>query len=330
MLTSTSPRTPLATVLIPVYNAEGYLLEALRSVSAQTFTDLEILVIDDGSTDRSPELLAGYARIDPRLRVSRQPNGGISAALNRGIAEARGEYIVRMDADDVMLPERIQTQVAFLQGEPGLGFCASAMEMIDSEGRIFDRYSPRPRSEAELDQMMVDRLPIVYTHPTVTYRTAAVRSIGGYDREQEPCEDMDLFGRLILAGHRGIVLPEVLMRYRVHGNSISGSKIAQQVAAQEFVRAAFYVRREGGILDRDTYDAHLRAASWPQRLRSRAGLRCTVMQRAALYRRAAGQPWKARACLALAAMYRPWPALCAVLRRRVRQPVRSLVSARRA
>ncbi|MFM9916818.1 MAG: glycosyltransferase family 2 protein [Rhizobacter sp.] len=329
MLTSSFPQVPLATVLIPVYNAEAYLLEALRSISAQTFADFEILVVDDGSTDRSPELLAEYARADPRLRVLRQANGGISAALNRGLEDARGEFIVRMDADDVMLPPRIQTQVAFLQAHPRLGFCASAMEMIDSKGRVFDRYSPRPRTEAELDQMMTDRLPIVYTHPTVTYRTAAVRALGGYDREQEPCEDMDLFGRLILAGHRGVVLPEILMRYRVHGHSISGSKIAQQVAAQEFVRAVFYARRDGRILGRAEYESQARAASWPERLRARARLRCTVMQRTSLYRRAAGQPWKARAWMALAAMYRPWPALRAASRLLLR-PDRSSVSARRA
>lgn len=329
MLTSPRPRAPVATVLVPVYNAQAYLLEALRSVSAQTFTDFEILVIDDGSTDASPELLAEHARSDPRLRVLRQPNGGISAALNRGIAEARGEFIVRMDADDVMLPERIRTQIAFLQSHPGLGFCASAMQMIDSQGRVFDTYRPRPASESELDRMLADRLPIVYTHPTVTYRTAAVRALGGYDRDQEPCEDMDLFGRLILAGHRGVVVPEVLMRYRVHGNSISGSQIAHQVATQEFVRAAFYARREGGTLDRTAHDMQRRAAPWTERLRDGARLRCAVMQRAALYRRAAGRPWQARACLLLAAAYRPWPALRAALRRLSPQPARRSTSARR-
>ncbi len=329
-MNTASSGSPAATVLMPVYNAQAYLADALRSISAQTCSDFEILVVDDGSTDRSPELLADHGRIEPRLRVIRQANGGVSAALNHGIAEARGEFIVRMDADDVMLPQRIETQLAFLRAHPGLGFCASAMLMIDSQGRVFDSFHPRPRSEAELDQMLVERLPLTYTHPTVTYRAAPVRALGGYDRIQEPCEDMELFGRLIAAGHRGLVLPEVLMHYRVHGSSISGSKVAHQVATQEFVRAAFYARRDGQTLTRRAHDAASRAAPWADRLRAQSRLHSEVLQRVALYRRAAGRRGQAAFFLGLAAALRPGPAWRALLRWLAPSPERSPESARRA
>lgn len=306
---------PTVTVLVPVYNAQAYLIEALASISAQTFRDLEILVIDDGSTDTSAQLLADFSRTEPRLRVLRQPNAGISAALNAGLAVARGEFIVRMDADDVMLARRVQTQVDFLLARPALGFCACDMNMIDSAGRVFGSYRPQPRSEPELRQMMADRLPIVYTHPTVTCRTALLRAAGGYDRRYEPCEDMQLFGRLLLAGHAGVVLPELLMHYRVHGASISGSKIAVQVRTQEFVRAAFYAQLEGRVLDRVEHDRQLRHASWPERMRARARERSEVLRKMSHFATAAGQRIRAALYLARAAAYRPGAALRAVWRR---------------
>lgn len=313
---NTQSNSPQVTVLIPVYNAERYLLETLQSVSAQTFRDIEILVVDDGSKDSSPKMLADYALTDPRLRVVRQANAGISAALNAGIAAARGEYIVRMDADDIMLPERIAAQVSFLQGRTDLGFCACAMEMIDKNGRVFGQYAGRPGSVAELDAMLADRLPIVYTHPTVTYRASAVKAVGGYNKLYEPCEDMELFGRLIAAGFPGIVLPAVLMRYRVHGASISGSKVAHQVRTQDFVCAAFYARRLGQpIPERSAYDRMRQSAPLLERLRDEAHLRSNVLQRSALYHKAEGKRLQATACLIGAAAYRPWPAVRGVLRR---------------
>lgn len=319
---------PAATVLVPVYNAQAYLLEALRSISAQTVGDFEILVVDDGSTDGSSALLTEYGRTEPRLRVLGQAHAGVSAALNAGIADARGEYTVRMDADDVMLPRRVETQLAFLRAHPGLGFCASAMQMIDRQGRVFQTYLPRPRSEAELDAMLAQRLPIVYTHSTVTYRTAAVRALGGYDRRYEPCEDMELFGRLTQAGLRGLVLPELLMHVRVHGASISGFKLAHQVATQGYVSAAFYARREGHALDRPGYDLARRAAPLHQRLASAARLRSDVLQRQAFYCRAAGRVWQARARLLLAAACRPLPAMRTLLRMARAAPAGSAESPR--
>lgn len=310
-----TPKAPTVTVLVPVYNAEAYLQEALASIAAQTFSDLEILVIDDGSTDSSPQLLADFALHDWRLRVLRQNNAGISAALNAGLAAARGEFIVRMDADDVMLPLRVQAQVEFLRAHPALGFCACDMNMIDSAGRVFSSYQPRPRSLPDLQQMIASRLPIVYTHPTVTCRAAALRSVGGYDRDFEPCEDMELFSRLLLAGHSGVVLPDLLMHYRVHGASISGSKIATQVRTQEFVRAAFYARLEGRDLSREMHDSQRRQAPWPQRLQARAREQSEVLQKMSHFATAAGQRPRAALHLALAAACRPGAALRALWRR---------------
>lgn len=314
---------PRITVLMPVYNAEAYLQEALDSIGAQTYGDFELLVVDDGSTDGSPDILARHAARDPRLVVLRQANGGVSAALNAGLAAARGSYIARMDADDRMAPERLARQLAFLERQPALGFCASGLAMIDARGRVFATHVHGPTSLAQLDAMLERGDPLTYTHPTVMLRADALRALagGGYLRGFEPCEDMELFGRLILAGRPGLVIPEPLLAYRVHGASISGSKIARQMLTQEFVRARFYAQRNGRVeLTRAAWDAERAALPLGERLAAQARLRYDVARKQALYRRAEGRRLAALACLGLAAAWRPWHTLGAVARRLAGRP----------
>ena len=309
---------PRITVLMPVYNAETYLQEALDSITAQTFDDFELLVVDDGSTDGSAGILARHATRDARLKVLRQANGGVSAALNAGLAAARGAYIARMDADDRMAPGRLARQLQVLEGQPALGFCASGLAMIDARGRVFATHLHGPTSLAQLNAMLVRGDPLTYTHPTVMLRADALRALagGGYRRAFEPCEDMELFGRLILAGRPGLVIPEPLLAYRVHGASISGSKIARQMLTQEFVRARFYAQRAGRrALTRAAWEAERAALPLAQRMAAQARLQYDVARKQALYRRAEGRPLAALACLGVAAAWRPWHTLGAVARR---------------
>lgn len=275
------------TVLIPVYNAERYLEETLKSVSAQTLDGFEILAIDDGSTDRSAEILADYGAGEPRLRVIRQRNAGISAALNAGIAAARGGLIARMDADDLMMPTRLERQRGFLEKHRELGFCASYMDMIDSRGRVFGDYRPGPRSHTDLARQMSKEQPITYTHPTVMFRTALAKRLGGYDPKYEPCEDMELFGRMILAGHPGLVVPEKLLQYRVHGSSISGSKAGLQVRTRDYVRRDFYFRRSQGVpLAREDFERWASSLGLFDRIAYAARIRSEACRQIAGYCRA--------------------------------------------
>ena len=299
----------LVTVLIPAFNAERYLEEALLSVSKQTWPCLEIVVVDDGSTDTTPARLDAWCYREPRLRVLRQANAGVSAALNAGIAIARGEFIARMDADDVMLPHRIERQIAFLEANPQLGFCASQMQMMNGDGRVFGVYRPKPTSLEELDAQLEQQEPIVFTHPTVTYRTELVKCLGGYRPAFEPCEDMELFGRMILAGQPGLVVPEVLMRYRVHGSSISGSKIEQQVRTRDMVRRIFYAQRSGKELDAAGYQRAVDRLSARERRLHEARIRSEASRQLSVYQHAEGRRVVAWAHRCRAAAY---PALCAV------------------
>ncbi|HSV68763.1 MAG TPA: glycosyltransferase [Methylibium sp.] len=318
---------PLVTVLMPVYNAEAFLQESLDSMAAQTLADFELVAVDDGSTDGSPAILAAQAERDPRVVLVSQPNAGVSAALNAGLTRARGEFIARMDADDAMHPERLARQVAFLRAHPALGFCASALEMIDVHGRVFEIHAPGPCSDAELRALLARRAPLTFTHPSVMLRAAALQGMVGYRREFEPCEDMELFGRLILAGRPGLVMREPLLRYRVHGASISGSRVARQMREQEFVRARFYARRDGAELSRTRHAIEQATRPWPERLAAHARLRHDVARKAALFHRAGGRRLRALLSTAVAAAWRPWHALRVAARRALGAPSTPLADA---
>lgn len=206
---STTARPPRITVLLPVYNGEKFIGEAVRSVLGQSFTDFELLLIDDGSTDRTPEILAGFA--DPRLRIIRLPeNDGRVAALNLGIRESRSEFIARMDADDLCLPRRFERQVAFLNAHPGVAVCGTWI-------REFGDRRHAHRLPVQPDQIRA-RLFFRWAmaHPTLMMRRAFLETHAiRYSDEFPHAEDLELLLRtadLTLLAN----IPEILLLYRAH------------------------------------------------------------------------------------------------------------------
>ncbi|MEA2735824.1 MAG: hypothetical protein QOE14_2275, partial [Humisphaera sp.] len=135
-MTATAPIAPAVSVLMPVYNAARYLAEAVESILAQTFRDFEFVIVDDGSTDRSPAMLDEYAKRDSRIRIIRRPNTGIVGALNDAIAESKAALIARMDADDVSLPDRLEKQVAYLRDHAECVALGSRVVGIDPYGCV--------------------------------------------------------------------------------------------------------------------------------------------------------------------------------------------------
>lgn len=237
----------LISVLIPAYNAARYIQQTLESVSAQTHAHLEIIVVDDGSRDETPDILSRYQQTEPRLRVIQQANGGISTALNTGLAGARGRFVARIDADDLMVPERLELQHRFLTDHPDLGFCASSMDFIDEAGTKIGEYDAPIANLAELDETIAQRKIFSFTHPTVMFRRSSLAAIGDYRAEFEPCEDLDLFLRLIEAGLPGVAMRERLSRYRLHGNSISGRNARRQIRMSNYLFDRFYRQRDGRL-----------------------------------------------------------------------------------
>ena len=221
--------TPQVTVLLPVRDGARWLGEALQSVLAQTFGDWELVVVDDGSTDDTPRILAEFAQRDSRIRVIRQEPLGLVVALNRGLAEARGALLARLDADDVARPQRLEQQVSHFSRHPEAGLLGSWAERIDDAGRPKGLLKPETEP-ARLGRTLMRANPFV--HSSVMFRTELARRLGGYRPAFRAAEDYDLWLRL--AENATIAnLPEVLIQYRWHGDNVTN---------RDAIRLAFSVR----------------------------------------------------------------------------------------
>ncbi len=202
----------LVSTIIPVYDQERYVASAIDSALAQTFRDMEILAVDDGSTDRTPGILATYGN---RIRVLRKPNGGVATALNEGIRHARGDWIAWLSSDDLWEPTKLERQVAAAEREPRPGLVYSDAWIIDSEGRILRRTLPPPAVQgAKLVSALVRRCFI--NGASVVMRRDLFERFGFFNERDQVACDYDMWLRLALAGVRFAHVPEPLARYRIH------------------------------------------------------------------------------------------------------------------
>lgn len=209
---------PRVSVFIPVHNREHYIRVSVNSILAQRYTDFELIVVDDGSTDATPEVLAAFD--DPRLVVHRHPvNLGIPAARNSGLQLARGEYIALLDSDDHAYPERLARQVDFLDRHPGIVQVGSWCSFMDQNGRMLGRVRRQPLDPAEVHAHMLFHCPVI--NRTVMARTAVLRSLG-YRAEFPRCQDYDMHVRLIEHGHRLANMGEILVCGREHAGRFTG------------------------------------------------------------------------------------------------------------
>ncbi|EJN00871.1 glycosyltransferase [Herbaspirillum sp. YR522] len=205
------------TVLLPVYNGAADVVQAVRSILAQSFGEFELLIINDGSKDNSAELLATLS--DPRIRVVHQENMGLAATLNRGLQLANGRYIARQDQDDLSHPQRLEKQLAYMEAHPDCILLGSAAD-IWIQDQPTDRVHQHPTDHATLSFDLLFNNPFV--HSSVMLRRDRVLAAGGYstDRERQPPEDYELWSRLARAGQVAN-LPERLLVYREVPQSMS-------------------------------------------------------------------------------------------------------------
>jgi len=231
---------PKVSVLMSVYNGEKYLCEAIDSILNQNFKDFEFLIIDDCSTDGSADIIRSYT--DPRIRlIQNEKNIGLTRSLNKGLKLANAQYIARMDADDISLPNRFEKQVRFLQENPAHVAVGCWILWVDRDGDPIRQEYQVPSHE-EIERIFLrgrGGLP----HPASMFRKESALSVGGYRLEYEYAEDVDFFLRLGEQG-RFANLQEVLLKYRQHLNSVCLRKYSLQMKnAKAAVRDAYSRRK---------------------------------------------------------------------------------------
>ena len=216
---------PLVSVLMAVYNSERYLSQAVESILNQTLREFELIILDDGSTDRSLAILQQYAAQDTRIRLHSRENRGIPQTRNELLDLAKAELIAIMDSDDVALPERLAQQVAFLQQQQQVVCLGSAFDLIDAQNRRITTL-PVPLENAEIQRQILAGHAAIF-QPCALMRRSAVRQVGGYNPAMTQAEDLDLWLRLGEVGQLAN-LPEALVKYRLHANSVSERDCALQ------------------------------------------------------------------------------------------------------
>ena len=224
-------RYPLISVIVPCFNYGAFVAECIYSVLAQTYPNFELVVVDDGSTDNSVEVIeAAIAQGVPgsfvrRVEFIRQANQGVSAALNAGLAIAAGEYVATFDADDVMVAGRLAVQVGYLRDRPEVGCLGGQTITIDETGKLLPRKNKkRSVSQYTFDDVLAQALCVGGN--IAVYRREAIERVGGYDPSIK-IQDFQMTLKIAAAGYRIDILPDVVTFYRRHGDSLSKNYIAE-------------------------------------------------------------------------------------------------------
>jgi glycosyltransferase involved in cell wall biosynthesis len=247
--------TPRISVVMPVRDGARWLSQAIESVRTQTLGDFELVIIDDGSTDDCQHIIMAAARNDRRIRPIRQERLGLVAALNRGLAESRGELIARLDADDVAHPSRLQRQSEYLDRHAEIGLLGTWAEKID-EGWGSKGLLKPPTGPKELAKLLDRRNP--FLHSSTMVRMAVLQKVGFYRSAFDGAEDYDLWIRISESASLAI-LPEYLLRYRLHSASVTHRSRVRQLFSARLAQRSATVRRVDG---RDPISELTAAPNW--------------------------------------------------------------------
>jgi hypothetical protein len=288
--------SPAFTVVMPAYNAVDTIADSIRSVLAQTELDFELIVVDDGSTDRTSQQVRLFTH-DPRVRLLRQPNAGLAATRNRGLEEARGRYISFLDADDLLLPRYLTTMGAVLERSPGAAFAdCDFWTLDDATGRISAWPLGRldlPRDPYELMRVVLRRNVLHYGG---TVRSDVLREVGFFNPALRACEDVELWLRILAHGHGAVRPPRPLSVYRSRSGSLSTQAVLMTSSLCEVYRL---VAEDYDVPDDIRALAQARLRAERRRLaaltneRRLAGLSLRVRSRVGMLRKVAPRPRRA-------------------------------------
>ena len=232
--------TPKISVIMPVYNARQYINASIDSILNQTFTDFEFIIINDGSTDGTTEILEEYAKKDSRIHLVSRENKGLVASLNEGLDLATAPLIARMDADDIAMSNRLSEQVSYLDEYPDVVCVGSFFEIIDDNDYSLTMLEA-PTDDDDIQKELIKGHTVI-CHPTALMRKDAVMTVGKYNEEYYLVEDLDLWLRLGEVGKLANI-PKPLMKYRVLMSSISGASGNDQFNTAKKVVESACLRR---------------------------------------------------------------------------------------
>lgn len=213
---------PLVSVIIPAFNAQAYIAETLESLLAQTYQNFEVIVVDDGSSDRTSEIVESFVQRDERIRLLKQQNAGCGNARNTALQESKGEYIAPIDADDIWFPEKLGKQVKCLEeSDPSVGLVYSWSVYLNASTEVigFSPFAQFGRVEGNVFNFLVF-YNFLDNASTMMYRRSCLDRVGIYDRSLRTCEDWDLYLR-IAEHYQFRIVPEYLIGYRQYLGSIS-------------------------------------------------------------------------------------------------------------
>lgn len=210
----------MISVVMPAYNSEAFIGQAIESILKQTFTDFEFIIVDDGSTDRTLDIIRSYAAGDDRIRLIQASHGGVSRAMNTGIQNATREWVAVMHSDDVALPQRLERQIEAAQVNPEVVIWGTNGYHINAAGKRLSAFFVGPKTSEEYHERRNRGEIVQVIHPTAMLRREIVLAVGGYNSRMDVCEDIDLFDRMMIHGELRTI-DEPLMEYRIHNASLS-------------------------------------------------------------------------------------------------------------
>ena len=210
---------PLVSAIIPNYNYSRYICEAVESALNQTYKNVEVIVVDDGSSDDSLKVLSGYG---DRIKVISQKNAGVAMARNNGVEVSTGEYVAFLDADDVWLPDKVEKQVDRFLAEPALGLVHVGVQDISAEGNDLDVHTDGMQGKVSHELLLFDRPVILGGGSGIMVPRNVFDEVGGFDTRLSTSADWDLFYQISSRYEVGFV-SDVLLRYRFHGSNMHGN-----------------------------------------------------------------------------------------------------------
>lgn len=229
---------PKVSVIIPAYNVESYILDTLRSLFSQSFKDFEALIVDDGSTDRTHEIVQDFIRQDARFKLLHKPNGGLSSARNFGINHAIGDYIALLDGDDLYLPNKLKTHVEILDSNPSVGVVYSASQALREDGKpTWMLLSGKPLYRQTLKSLLCKNF--IGHGSNGIFRKVILDEVGLFDETLKSVEDLDLWLRIAGTRWRFHRVPSVQCSYRVRPAGLSFNLDQMQETQAQVMTAAY-------------------------------------------------------------------------------------------